>query len=98
MPPIKPSQIDKTQVIPEIIFDCFNELINKNFNNGVARVAQKEVLTWLKASGCCVDEAFREKWLDVEDAYRKAGWKVEYDKPGYNESGDAYYIFRSKKN
>jgi len=40
---------------------------------------------------------FSEHWLDVEDAYRKAGWTVRYDKPGYNESYDANFTFSVRK-
>ena len=32
------------------------------------------------------DKICEEGWLDVEDVYRKAGWEVIYDAPGYNES------------
>ena len=39
---------------------------------------------------------FSNHWLDVEDIYRKQGWKVVYDSPGYDESYDAYYEFRKK--
>lgn len=34
---------------------------------------------------------------EVLDAvYEKAGWKVSYDKPGYNESYDPYFKFTAK--
>lgn len=33
-------------------------------------------------------------WLNVEEVYREQGWKVSYDKPGYNESYDAYFVFK----
>lgn len=36
---------------------------------------------------------FDKHWLDIEDTYRKAGWNVEYDKPGYCENYDAYFVF-----
>ena len=34
---------------------------------------------------------------DFEPIYEKAGWKVSYDGPGYNESYDGYYIFKKDK-
>ena len=34
-------------------------------------------------------------YLDIEDLYTK--WNVEYDKPGYNESYQAYFIFSRKE-
>ena len=36
-------------------------------------------------------------WLDVEGIYRKAGWDVEYDSPGYCEDYPATFKFRKKK-
>jgi len=41
---------------------------------------------------------FDNHWLDIEEIYRKAGWKVTYDKPAYNESYDANFDFEKKKN
>jgi len=35
-------------------------------------------------------------WMDVEDAYRKAGWDVDFDKPGYNETYEANFTFSKK--
>ncbi|MDG1949717.1 MAG: hypothetical protein P8J32_02740 [bacterium] len=42
-------------------------------------------------------KVFDEKRLDIEPAFEKDGWKVVYDKPGYNESGNAYFVFSKKK-
>lgn len=65
-------------------------------------IRQDEVLERLEAlfhqNGMRFDrsEAFDRHWLDFETAYRSQGWLVEYDKPGYNESYDAHWIFRKK--
>ena len=40
---------------------------------------------------------FDYNWLNIEKIYEDAGWAVKYDKPAYNESYDAYFIFREKK-
>ena len=42
-------------------------------------------------------DVFSNHWLDVEDIYREQGWNVEYDKPTYNETYDAYFVFSVKK-
>lgn len=42
------------------------------------------------------NQIFDEGYLDVEPIFREAGWDVEYDKPGYNESYGAYFIFTKK--
>ena len=38
-------------------------------------------------------EIYDKNWLDVEDVYESAGWKVEYDKPGYNENYEPTFTF-----
>jgi len=41
------------------------------------------------------DEIFDRGWLDVEDLYRISGWRVEYHKPGYNETYEPTFEFQS---
>lgn len=104
--PIKPSEVGtlKQTVIPDFVFKTFNELIAKNFVGGSATVKQDDVLNVL--SQYCGDQenlpAWRQKifdegWLNIEDAYRAEGWRVEYDKPGYNETYPATFKFSVKK-
>lgn len=96
MPPIKPSEIVKAQNIPEDVFTIFNELIVNNFNGNDSTVYQEEVVDALVEKGHNRDVIFNKGWLNVEEAYRKAGWAVEYDKPAYNETGRAYFTFKKK--
>lgn len=42
------------------------------------------------------DEVFKKGWLNVEYLFRAAGWEVQYDKPGYNETYEAYFTFSKK--
>ena len=42
------------------------------------------------------DEVLRQKLLDVEPLYRKAGWQVEYDKHAYCENYEPFFIFSKK--
>lgn len=95
MPPIKPSEVNNKE-IPEIVFDSFNELINEKFADGSATVKQAEVVIRMLVKGLSREDIFEKKWLDIEEHYRAAGWKVKYDKPGFNESGEAYFEFISK--
>jgi hypothetical protein len=70
-------------------------LIVEDWNGSSATVMQPEAAKRIaKALGITTSEAFKRGLLDVEDAYRKAGWKVEYDKPGYNETYEASFKFR----
>jgi hypothetical protein len=97
MKPITPqeaSQQRQTQ-IPDFVIDCFNKLIAKNYRNGRARVIQNEVMLEILATDADLTRqtVFDNGWLDVEEVYRAAGWRVEYAKPAYNETYDAFFVF-----
>ena len=98
--PMKPSEIGeaKKQYIPPIVFDAFNELITKHWNGSYSSFTQDEVVNLIEAkTQNSEDTIFKQKWLDVEEAYRNEGWKVTYDKPGYNESYKATFEFKIRK-
>ena len=44
-----------------------------------------------------VQTIWENRWLNVEDEYRKNGWEVEYDKPGLDEIYPARFIFKPKE-
>lgn len=95
--PITPAKAieAKSQAIPPEVFQVFDELIVRNLDlDGQAKVDQDEAVTMisnkLKIHRAAV---FANKWMDVEEAYRQAGWTVEYDKPAYYEDFSAYYMF-----
>jgi hypothetical protein len=87
MPAIKPSEViqyKKEKVIPEYVLDAFNFLIAKNFGSNSSRFTQDSVVEEiLKKSpeGVTKEYLFDNHFLDIEDIYRDAGWRVEYDKP-----------------
>src|ERR1700692_3611370 len=98
--PITPDEVVplKESLIPDEVFEAFNELIAENFSGGSATIRQSDIVARatdkIKAKGGLI---FDYKWLDIEDIYRKAGWKVSYDKPGYNESYPAIFEFSRKR-
>lgn len=102
--PIRPDQVAKLAqiVFPSEVFDAFNELIAKNYVCGTARVDQKDVVDLimeklgLENTVLNRQKAFDNKWLNIEEAYRETGWRVAYDKPGFNESYDAFFIFKQQ--
>lgn len=104
--PIRPSQVakKKNETLPDAVIQAFNEMIVKYCNNGHASFQQKEVLSLIllkwntenPKSKITAQEVFNNKWLDVEDIYRKAGWTVEYDSPAYCESYEPSYKFTKK--
>lgn len=93
--PITPAEVAgaKRNYIPAPVFDAFNAEIALRFSIGRAIVPQRAVLTRLQAAGINTTEAFEAGWLNVEESYQAAGWKVSYSKPGFNESGDAFFEF-----
>ncbi len=97
--PIRPEEVTKVQVeqFPPEVFQVFNALIAENISNGDALVFQEDAVKRMVACGLRRALIFQKGWLNVEDAYREAGWKVEYDKPGYNESYPASFRFKSAR-
>lgn len=95
--PIKPKHVQelKNKTIPEKVFEVFNKLIVDNWSGNSCTIMQDEAANKVAAAlGISRHEVFKNSYLDIEDAYQKAGWKVEYDKPGYNESYEASWSFR----
>lgn len=95
--PIKPEEADqaKKDSLPDFVIEAFNFMIGSNFHNGRSSFKQSEVVKKIAELGEVNKNAIYENhWLDVEGVYRKIGWKVKYDRPGYNESYEATFEFR----
>lgn len=101
--PISPEEVAtlKTKIIPEEVIEAVNELIASRFSNGYANFTQKDLVALIKkkfkehGKEAPSDKLIMdEHWLDFEDIYREEGWKVFYDKPGYNESYNATFEFK----
>lgn len=90
--PITPEEVKLGGHIPDEVIVAFNELIAES-RGGV--VLQEAAITRImsKMPDVTRHQMFEKGWLDVEDVYRSAGWKVTYDKPGYNESYAASWTF-----
>ena len=89
----------KINVIPSFVIEAMNTLLAENFDgiygctllpdDFVERIEQLQALDNVHAS-----VKFQTKWLDIEPLYRDRGWSVTYEKPGYNESGRAFFVFK----
>ncbi len=94
--PITPAEVagKKRGSLPPEVLTAFNELIAAAWDGRLAVVKQDAAAT-LIASRLDItrEEVFRRHYLDVEDVYREAGWKVDYDKPSYNENYPATFKF-----
>lgn len=103
--PIRPAEVVKlkAEIMPDGVIEAFNELIAKNWDGRSATVKQDEalaaVLKKMRAvePGLKREDVFKRHWLDVEDIFRASGWRVEFDKPGYCENYDAFFVFRPGK-
>lgn len=97
--PITPAEV-YNKPIPDEIIAAFNALIIKNCSLRSATVYQNEALKLalknFKDAGKKVtsQQIFDNNWLDVESTFKKAGWKVTYDKPAYNEEYEAFFVFK----
>jgi hypothetical protein len=81
--------------IPEFVFTVFNQFLTTRISprHPTANITQNEVLKKLEETGHTRAEILGRCWLDVEPLYEKAGWIVKYDKPGYNETYEPYWVF-----
>jgi hypothetical protein len=97
--PIKPGEVAKKKEhdVPDAVFEAFNELITEKFNGRDAVVIQKDVVELMIKKGLNGDEIFKKGWLDIEEVYHKAGWEVEFDRPGWDEDYDAHFTFTAHK-
>lgn len=95
--PIRPEEVGghKATVIPAAVFDAFNAEIAARYEGGRAEVTQKAVMDRLTRAGLERREVFDRGWLNVEAAYEDFGWKVRYEKPGFNEGGEAFFTFEA---
>ena len=72
-------------------------MIEEKFYNGEARILQKEIVERIMAKNNITSETlFKNHYLDFEYLYIDAGWGVEFNNPGYNETYKAYFIFSKK--
>ena len=96
--PISPKEVagSKKQSMPDAVLESFNEMIKENEDDGYAIFLQKEVVKRMKKKGLKEKDIFDKGYLNVETIYRKEGWNVEYDNPGYCESYDSSFTFSRK--
>lgn len=95
--PIKPSEVaaKKEEAIPDGVLEEWNNAIATNWSGTEAIVKQNDIVRAIvHRMGVKRHEVFDRRWLDIEPIYRQAGWTVVYDKPGYNETYEAFFLFK----
>lgn len=98
--PITPAEAmkQKRTEIPDEIVQIVNDMLVQklsiaNPTSGIT-LFQKDILDRAaEALDMTTSEIFARNWMDIEPIFRDAGWDVEYDKPAYNESYDAFFAF-----
>ncbi len=108
--PVTPREARNRMIssIPGWVIKVFNDMLSeKASGRGPVRIRliQKDVMERLLAAappGTVRQNIFDRGWLDIEPLFEKVGWKVKYDKPGYNsrfnENYDASWTFDEKRN
>jgi hypothetical protein len=94
--PITPAEALKKKKldVPEAVLEVWNATIAKNLKGKTSLVMQEEIVELLASKmECTRSKVFDNDWLEIEQLYRDVGWKVVYDKPGYNEGYEAYFTF-----
>ena len=97
--PITPQEVNSKRLedIPDLVIEAFNELIVKNSQGATARINQDDAIERIMTKiDISRGDIFAKGYLNVEPIYEAAGWAVSYDKPGYNESYEAHFIFSRK--
>ena len=99
--PLKPSDIvdNLDTIIPSVVIEAVNNLLKKKFRGSSAMIKQKEIVDEIIRldDSMTSQKIFDEKWMDFEEIFKRNGWSVKYDGPGYSESYDAYFVFTPKK-
>ena len=102
--PISPKEAKAKYTVPDFVIEAVNDLIVKKIGDGKScTLMQNEVIYAIQqkaeiALGETIArrQVFDKKWLDFEPLFRRNGWSVEYDRPGYNETYEASYKFEAK--
>ena len=102
MKPITPDEVAAAQVFPDGVIKSFNDCIASAWDGREAVFKQRDVVDCIEAE-CCHDcdgdhlisrdEIFKRGWLNIEETYRAAGWKVEFDKPCLHDHYEPFYRF-----
>jgi hypothetical protein len=98
--PISPSEVIelKKKIIPDEVIEIWNRQIAEKYDKmWGAKIIQADIVTLIADKMDVTRKIVYDKgWVDVEDIYRAEGWKVTYDRPGYDETYDAFFTFSDK--
>jgi hypothetical protein len=97
--PVRPDEIRSQQALPTIVYAIVNKLLAQHYdsNSRTAVITQKSIVEALERTGLTPSQIYDGDYLNFEDHYRAHGWDVEYDKPGYNETYEAFFSFTARE-
>lgn len=94
--PVSPDQV-LLPSIPDEVIEIWNELIKEAWDGRRSYIKQPYAVALISNRlGITKQQAFDRHLLDIESIYEEAGWKVEYDKPGYCDDYEASFTFTKK--
>ena len=86
---------------PAAVVEVFNALLGRRYDERESVVITEEEVVKALLSACphlTRHEIYERKWLDgVAPLFRRAGWTVRFDKPGFNEIYGAFWEFTPKR-
>jgi len=102
MKPIRPDEVvsKKKEVMPSQVIDAVNECIAENWDGRQSVIREDVLVTKIRfkfLNEISRQEIYDKKYLDFEPIYEDADWNIEYDRPGYNETYQATFIFTERK-
>lgn len=103
MKPIKPEEIINSldSILPDSVVQAVNNLLKEKYRGGTVAITQKEIVSEIIRidPNLTRKQIFDKNMLDFEPIFRKMGWIVKYDSPGWNETYyEEFFEFTSKKN
>lgn len=102
MKPFSPTEVAKKagNNIPAYVIEAVNNLLVKGYRpHGEIVLAQCDIIKEIRRVSrepIKSDILFDNGWMDFEPVFRKEGWRVTYDQPGYNETYEPTYKFSKK--
>ena len=99
--PLSPKDInnDMENIIPDVVIKAVNNLLKKEFRGSSVKLLQKDVISEISKldDSMTSKKLFDNNWMDFESLFKKYGWSVVYDGPGYNETYEPNYEFTPRK-
>lgn len=95
--PFTPDEVanQALDLIPDFVIEVVNNLLVNKYRAGRATIYQLDVVDQLRAThkGLTKEDIYTRRYLDFEPIFRKHGWSVVFNKPGWDEDFEPHWIF-----